>query len=126
ICEPTDKEMEQLYKDCYAVLFTAFNEDFGLTLLEAMSQGKPVVAVNRGGPIEVVFHQETGLLVDCEVQAFSCAMEFLVEHPSLATQMGKNGLERCKNFTWDTFVEKIDRYLDELERERGQTSPCYV
>lgn len=117
ILGPKDAEMEELYKRCYAVLFTSFNEDLGLTPLEGMTFGKPVIAVNKGGPTEIVIHEETGLLVDCEEQTFSRAMQFMAQHPSSATQMGKNGLVRCRNFTWDNFVEKIDKYIESMAEE---------
>ncbi len=39
--DPTDERMEKLYRECYGVLFTAFNEDLGLTPLEGMAKGKP-------------------------------------------------------------------------------------
>ncbi len=39
-------------------------EDFGITLVEAMAAGKPVLAYGRGGASETVLHGTTGLLVD--------------------------------------------------------------
>ena len=41
-----------------------FFESFGLTLIEAMSQGKPVIASSGGGIIEIVDHNKTGFLVE--------------------------------------------------------------
>jgi glycosyltransferase involved in cell wall biosynthesis len=111
---PTDDQMAELYKNCYAVLFPSFNEDFGLVPIEAMSHGKPVVAVNSGGPAEVLVHGETGWLVDGNANKFSKAMEDLVKNPSLTRNMGENAIKRCALFTWDNFVEKIDGFLDRL------------
>jgi glycosyltransferase involved in cell wall biosynthesis len=116
ICGPADEQMSELYKNCYAVLFPSFNEDFGLVPIEAMSHGKPVVAVNRGGPAEVLVHGETGWLVEGNVDKFSRAMEYLVRNPSLAREMGENAVKRCELFTWDNFVAKIDNFLDTLAR----------
>lgn len=51
----------------YEVLDVAVNasdqESFGLVLLEAMALGTPVVAVDHGGPAEVLAHERTGVLV---------------------------------------------------------------
>ncbi len=115
----SDREMDDLYARCHAVLFTSFNEDQGLTPLEAAAHGKPVIAVNRGGPTETVLHGETGLLAEPEPEAFSRAMEALVADPARAKAMGQRGVERAKRFTWGEFVERIDRYFDGLERARG-------
>jgi glycosyltransferase involved in cell wall biosynthesis len=55
--------------DAYALLNAAdllvlpsLAEPFGLVLLEAMALSKPVVAVNQGGPTEIVADGETGIL----------------------------------------------------------------
>lgn len=109
---PTDQEMRRLYEGCLAMLFTPFNEDFGLTPLEAMACGKPVIAVDRGGPREVVLHQETGLRVEGEPMKFAEAMEWLYTNPTQAAAMGTLGFQRARLFTWSAFVEKIDSYLD--------------
>ena len=112
IAGPSEERMEELYRNCYAVLFTAFNEDYGLTVLEGMSHGKPVIAVNSGGPTEVVVNGKTGIL---DPAAFSSAMRSLVDDPDRAAAMGEMGLERSRSFTWERFVEQIDAYLDGLE-----------
>ena len=57
---PTDHQLPDLYEGCTALLFTAFNEDSGLTPLEAMAAGRAVIAVNRGGPRESVADGATG------------------------------------------------------------------
>ena len=41
---PTDAEMRDYYDRCAVTLLTAFNEDLGLTPMEAMARGKPVIA----------------------------------------------------------------------------------
>jgi len=60
--EVREKELVDLYACCRGLICTALNEDFGLTPLEAMASGKPVVAVNEGGFCETVT-RETGRLV---------------------------------------------------------------
>lgn len=49
----------ELYAKCSAFLVTQF-EDFGITPLEAMSYGKPVVAFGKGGVLETVLEGVTG------------------------------------------------------------------
>jgi glycosyltransferase involved in cell wall biosynthesis len=112
----SDDEMDDLYARCHAVIFTAFNEDQGLTPLEAAAHGKPVIAVNRGGPTEIVVHGETGLLEAPDPHAFSRAMQVLAQDPKLARVMGARGAERARQFTWSTFVERLDGYFTGLEQ----------
>ncbi len=114
VLDPSDRELDELYANSFAVLFTAFNEDLGLTPLEGMAHGKPVIALNRGGPTEIVVDGDTGLLVDGDAAACGRAIARLEADPAAAQRMGRNGLERARLFTWETFVEKIDSYFDTL------------
>lgn len=61
--EVEEKELVELYSRCRGLICTALNEDFGLTPLEAMASGKPVVAINEGGFRETIT-TETGRLVN--------------------------------------------------------------
>ena len=109
---PTDAQMRSYYERCSAVLFTAFNEDLGITPMEAMARGKPVIAVNRGGPREVVEDQVSGYLVEDDPEAFSAAMAQLLETEGKLQAMGRAGSERMHKFTWQGFVAALDDHLD--------------
>lgn len=111
---PSDEEMAALYRDCYAVLFPSFNEDWGIVPLEAMSFGKPVIAVNRGGPRESIEHEACGFLEEPEPQAFAKRMADLVLDPGIATRMGRAGIIRSQQFSWESFTSRIDREIDSL------------
>ncbi|MCC6718784.1 MAG: glycosyltransferase family 4 protein [Acetobacteraceae bacterium] len=110
----SDSAMRALYANCTAVLFTAFNEDWGLVPLEAMAAGKPVVAVDRGGPRETVVNGQTGYLEADDPAAFAARMVQLATEPGLAKAMGARGVERARHFTWDVFVAGLDRMVDAL------------
>ena len=60
--EISERELRDLYARCTGHICTAIDEDFGLTPLEAMASGKPVVAVDEGGYRETVT-PATGMLV---------------------------------------------------------------
>lgn len=119
IVDPTDAQMKDHYRRCDAVLFAAFNEDLGITPMEAGMFGKPVIAVDRGGPREVVVHEQTGLLVEPEAEAFCAAMTRLVAQPDVALRMGAANFERSKLYTWDKFVGSLDDYFDTVPARPG-------
>lgn len=120
---PSDPEMRVLYEGCAGVLFTAFNEDWGLVPLEAMAAGKPVIAVDRGGPRESILHGQTGFLEANDPDAFAARMVELADDPELALRLGRAGMERVRQFTWEVFVEGIDRMVDELAAMPGGATP---
>ena len=60
----TDEELAKLYKGAKAFLALAKDEDFGITPVEAMLSGTPVIAFNGGGYKETVINGKTGVLFD--------------------------------------------------------------
>ena len=54
-----DEDVIQCYQSCRALIFPQ-REDFGITPLEAMASGKPVLAYKAGGALETVLPGETG------------------------------------------------------------------
>lgn len=111
---PSDEELEELYRRSYAVIFTAFNEDWGIVPLEAMAFGKPVIATNRGGPIETVQDGVTGFLEPPDPDRFAARMRELVETPELTKRLGAAGPRRVAGFTWKAFAERVDRAVQRI------------
>ncbi len=60
----TDEEMARLYGGAKAFILAQKDEDFGMTAVEAMSFGTPVIAYKGGGYIESVIEGRTGLFFD--------------------------------------------------------------
>ncbi|MBI4598643.1 glycosyltransferase [Candidatus Uhrbacteria bacterium] len=58
-----DKDMPDLFAHCQAFLYPQ-EEDFGLTAVEAMAAGRPVIAYRRGGATETVVEGVTGTFIE--------------------------------------------------------------
>lgn len=58
-----DEVVAQYYRNCKAFVFPG-EEDFGMTMVEAMSFGKPVLALRQGGAKEIVLEGMTGEFFD--------------------------------------------------------------
>jgi glycosyltransferase involved in cell wall biosynthesis len=72
-------------------------EAFGVTVIEAMAAGLPVVATRSGGVTESVVHDETGILVEPEdVEAQAESLLRLEQDPERRQSMGRAGLERVR------------------------------
>lgn len=57
----SDQELVKLYRSCQALIMPQ-EEDFGIVSLEAQAAGKPVIALESGGAVETIIHQQTGIL----------------------------------------------------------------
>lgn len=60
----SEAELADLYQRVLATMCVARLEPFGLTTLESLASGTPVVAVREGGPREVIVEGRNGMLVD--------------------------------------------------------------
>ncbi len=56
----SDAELHKLYSECEALIFPQI-EDFGITPLEAMASGRPVIAYKKGGALDTIVENETGV-----------------------------------------------------------------
>jgi len=112
--DPTEEELLQAYRCTYALLYPSLNEDWGMTPLEAMAFGKPVIAVNQGGPTESIIDGETGFLVAPDPGAFADAMAKLAADPGMVRKMGEAGVDHVRQYDWNGFVQRFDDYMETL------------
>jgi glycosyltransferase involved in cell wall biosynthesis len=81
--------------DIYAM--PSLYEPFGLVFAEAMAMRLPVVALNTGGTIEVVAHDQTGLLSEPgDVAALAANILVLIRDGELRKRLGSNGRRRAE------------------------------
>jgi len=58
------KETDAYMQLCDTTVLATKNETFGLVIIESMANGTPVIATDRGGPLEIIDDHEDGLLYD--------------------------------------------------------------
>jgi glycosyltransferase involved in cell wall biosynthesis len=111
------KNKEQMFKilrNSEILLFTSKQgEGLGLVILEAMSQGLPVIATKCGGPEEIIMDKINGYLIDYStdekiVSQFVNKIEFLIKNPKIYEEISKNNIEKSKTWTMREF-SKIQR-----------------
>ncbi len=59
-----DRELTILYQNCKATIFPVSDEDLGISVLESLSHGKPVLAHRSGGVLETIEDGKTGMFFD--------------------------------------------------------------
>ena len=98
------------------VLPSLYCESFGITLLEAMASGKPVVASNVGGVPEVVEDEVTGLLFrkGDERDLADGVLRVMSDH-DLALKLAEKARRSVEdNFSWFVVADKIESLYEEL------------
>lgn len=129
------RETIQFYSHARVFCCPSVYEPFGIINLEAMACRTAVVASRVGGIPEVVVPEETGLLVDLDLErgtffpkdpeGFSRALaegiNRVARDPALARRMGEAGRKRAEeHFSWRAIAQKtLSLYEALLERKRG-------
>lgn len=98
----TETELARLYNQARAFVYAPVLEPFGLTPLEAMSSGTPIVAVKEGGVRESVVDGVTGKLVARDPEEFATALSQVLNDQGAARWMGDNGRAHVlASWTWE-------------------------
>ncbi len=97
-------------------------EPFGITPVEAMACGRPVVGANVGGIKYTVVEGETGYLVPPkEPRALADRLAHLFRNPELLAAFGQQGLQRANaHFTWEHVTRAIADLFDQIVSERAR------
>ncbi|MBD3206229.1 glycosyltransferase [Candidatus Bathyarchaeota archaeon] len=111
----SNSEKIKLIKESMFLVLPSLMEGLGLVLLEAMACGKPVIAINRGGPREVIEHGVNGFLVEpCSSDSLFEFMLRLVRDAQLREKMGGEGKRLVKKkFTWGIVADRVEEALVE-------------
>ncbi len=97
-----------LYNTASVLAIPSFYEGFGLTALEAMACGVPVLASDRSSLPEVV--GEAGLLVDPDdVEDIARGLYALLTDAALRQRLRSDGLARAAGFTWQHTAAVVHR-----------------
>jgi glycosyltransferase involved in cell wall biosynthesis len=108
------EELVGLYNRARVCVFGYVREPFGLTVVEALACGAPVVAVAEGGIPEIVA-EGVGLLVPRDEGKFAEALEFMLRNPAEALKMGAASRRRVESyFTWERFGLELEDVLSEV------------
>lgn len=103
-------ELPRFYADADAVVFpVVWEEPWGLVPLEAMAQGRPVVATGRGGSAEYLRDGENCLLFDAEdAPALAAAVRRLAGDAGLRARLRAGGFETAPRHTEPMLNEAVE------------------
>ena len=109
----SSKRLAELYQTCTCYVHPAIYDDrgdtegLGVVLIEALRHRKPVIASEVGGIVDIIKHEDTGLLVpEKNSEALANAIIRLLEDSKLAHRLANQGFNYCQEvFDWDCIVK---------------------
>ncbi len=96
---PSATRLAELYRGAAALIHPSLHEGFGLTLLEAMRSGTPVLAARSPGITEVCV-DAVRYADPRDPSAFASAMAELALDPALRGELAERGRRRAAEFSW--------------------------
>ncbi len=106
----SDSSILQLYRNANMLVFPG-EEDFGLVPIEAQACGTPVVAYRRGGALETIVENETGVFFDSQTEE---SLNQAV-NKALSINWDRNTLrKKAEEFSISNFISGIARIIDKL------------
>ena len=97
-----------------AALPSMWEEPFGLTIVEALAAGLPLITTRSGGIPEICEGVATIVERDDIVNNLTLAILDLYEHPEKRKQMNSGALERAKRFSKENFTKNFFSAIEEL------------
>ena len=100
-----DNMLNALYSCADVLVVPSLYEPFGLTALEGMASGVPVVASSVGGLNEIITHERDGILVPAgNSKEIAGAVNRILSDSNLAGELSRNGRVRARQFRSDKMV----------------------
>lgn len=108
----TDNQRYDLVGRARAVIYVPADEDFGMSAVEAMAAGKPVIGVAEGGVPESVLHAQTGFLLAADPSPRDIAAAVQAISPEVAQRMQSCCEMRAADFSTDRFLSSFRALVD--------------
>jgi glycosyltransferase involved in cell wall biosynthesis len=102
----SEPERQTLYRDAAVLLLPSFHEGFGMTALEAMAAGVPVVASDRGALPELI--GDAGFLVDpSDAGAIGRAVLEILGNAATRDRLSAAGRARAAHYSWSRSADVL-------------------
>lgn len=111
--KPDKLELIKLYGTADVLVAPSLYEGFGMTLLEAMACGTPVVTSNTSSLPEAAGDAAL-FAAPTDVEAIANAIKSIRTDTTVKETLISRGLERVQNFTWQNTAERVARVYENI------------
>ena len=112
----SEEELKRLVGTAIATIYVAKDEDFGMSPVESMAAGKPVIGNAEGGLLETVIHEETGILLPAYPEPSDIAEAVRNLTLKRAQDMRHACQERASQLSRERFLDNMTRAIERITR----------
>jgi glycosyltransferase involved in cell wall biosynthesis len=118
------RDLAHAYAAADVFVFPSANETLGNVVLEAMASGLPVVTARSGGPLDIIFEGETGLMFDPDSkEELVTAVHHLIHDSHLAERIGKAARAYAESRSWEQVLDRLLEDYQELIQKQTAVLP---
>ncbi|MDQ6605703.1 MAG: glycosyltransferase, partial [Actinomycetota bacterium] len=113
-------ELARTYASADLFMFASSTDTFGQVILEAQASGLPVLAVDAGGPAELIEDGRSGCLVASEPEALANALSGLARRGAIRQRLATGGLAAVRKRSWESSLGQLgDSYAQAISGQRA-------
>ena len=108
----SDKKLEEYYSNARALIFPT-DDDFGMTMIEAMGYGVPIVAFKKGGALEIVKEGKTGEFFEAQTpEVLADGVRRFIEKEN--SYKKEDIIGRAGEFSVERFKKELEEFIDKV------------
>lgn len=112
-----DKSLIKLYNQSRITVCLAYDEPFGLTAIESMACGVPVIAINEAGYKESVVDGKNGFLISRNAKELADRINYLLNHQKTYDKFCKNArIDVEDKWSWDKCVGYLEKEFRRISK----------
>lgn len=116
------EDKHDAYAACTFLCNPSYYESFSIVIMEAWLAKRPVLVSDHCAVTKNFCLETDGGLYFRDYPSFAGTVDYLLEHPQVADQMGENGFEYVmQHFTHEMIAKKYLRFLDECLKEEKRS-----
>lgn len=113
------EDMRKYYACADVVVLPSLSEAFGMSILEGMACGLPVVASPAAGVADLIEDDFNGFLA-ADTAALRSAL-LRLKDDALRSQMGKRARQTAEGYSWDRITAEYEAFFTDMVNSRGQS-----
>ena len=108
-------DIAELYARASVTVLPSLEDGFGVTVLESLACGRPVIVSDQTGASELIEHGTHGLIVSAEnYWALADAIRYFYDHPAEVLRMGKEGRRLAEQHPAERFRRRVTEIVRNL------------
>lgn len=110
----TESDLAHLYQRCSVTIFPSLEDGFGITNLESLACGRPIIST-RMGIDDVITDYKEGILIPLkDVEAIKKAILYFYDNRNELLRMGKEARKKAEEYPWERFRKRVVEIVEEI------------